>query len=688
MSQKLHQKPSQQAAAGGKQSLFSLPPQQMLEQARALISQERLQEAETLCAALLTSDITNPEVYNLLGIIAKRRGDANAAIAHFSRALDIKPENSAALYNLGNIMREAGHEEQALELYESAVFHEPKHYASQHKLQELYISQGRYREAFCALRELVPNSYANDTMWQRMNDYAGYAQKADITDEFLELCTQMLVERQLQSASPGRVIFKALNIRYPELAILQSNNDEPLEVTKQRFQQATFIQLINTPLFKALFGFWSTTSFMQEKFLQRMRRALLEVTMDNSVESLASDNLNFLAHLARNQFNNEFVALVTDEEKTLLASLEQRAAAEDTEVWDVLLLAAYRPLYKEGQAEHYSKILKSSEDPLVVDLATYLIDEPKAQMECAREIEALTDIEDVVSKSVREQYEESPYPRWNATLGLANFSLRSRFEQLLPYVDASQILSPEHPEILVAGCGTGQHALQVGRRYPRSSVLAVDLSLASLGYALYKKREHKVENVQLGQADILKLRQLERSFDMIECAGVLHHMQDPMAGWQVLTDILKPQGTMKIALYSKTARQSVIEAREEIAKEGIPDDLDSIRAYRQRVMQEQNPNEIAKYTQWRDFYSLSECRDLLFHRQEHQFTIPMIKEAVARLGLEFMCFEHGIESNIQLYKEAFPGDKTLANLDNWQELEEKNPNLFMGMYQFWLYKPA
>ena len=42
-----------------------------------------------------------------------------------------------------------------------------------------------------------------------------------------------------------------------------------------------------------------------------------------------------------------------------------------------------------------------------------------------------------------------------------------------------------------------------------------------------------------------------------------------------------------------------------------------------------------------DFYSLSTLKDLLFHVQEHRFTIPQIKNHLDQLGLYFC----GIESN-------------------------------------------
>ena len=34
----------------------------------------------------------------------------------------------------------------------------------------------------------------------------------------------------------------------------------------------------------------------------------------------------------------------------------------------------------------------------------------------------------------------------------------------------------------------------------------------------------------------------------------------------------------------------------------------------------------------------------------------------------------------------FPEDKKKANLQNWEKVEEKHPNTFAGMYQFWFCK--
>ena len=35
--------------------------------------------------------------------------------------------------------------------------------------------------------------------------------------------------------------------------------------------------------------------------------------------------------------------------------------------------------------------------------------------------------------------------------------------------------------------------------------------------------------------------------------------------------------------------------------------------------------EVRQIIKWNDFYSMSECRDLLFHVKEHRFILPVIK---------------------------------------------------------------
>jgi hypothetical protein len=88
-----------------------------------------------------------------------------------------------------------------------------------------------------------------------------------------------------------------------------------------------------------------------------------------------------------------------------------------------------------------------------------------------------------------------------------------------------------------------------------------------------------------------------------------------------------------------------------------------------------------------DFYSTSNCRDLLFHVQEHRFTLPQIQTFLAENGLELLGFE--LDSNVlQRYRSQYPDDPACTNLDYWHAFEQQYPHTFARMYQFVVQKQA
>ena len=86
----------------------------------------------------------------------------------------------------------------------------------------------------------------------------------------------------------------------------------------------------------------------------------------------------------------------------------------------------------------------------------------------------------------------------------------------------------------------------------------------------------------------------------------------------------------------------------------------------------------------RDFFSLSSFRDLVLHVQEHRFTIPQIQDCIDELELSFCGFENN--QIISIFKNTYGTNSDLYDLNLWHQFEEKNPNIFAGMYQFWCQK--
>ena len=405
---------------------------------------------------------------------------------------------------------------------------------------------------------------------------------------------------------------------------------------------------------------------------------LLRAARQDALErrSLPLETLCAIAHQC---FNTEYVLDETPGETDRVAALRPE------NLYDCALYAAYRPLHTLENAERLAATLAST--PLA-SLAARQIVEPLEERRLAGTIASLGESADQVSSAVRAQYEENPYPRWLRTQTQFDPApLTTIVRELFPAAAVPESSDPAR--ILVAGCGTGQNAIAAAKRFSGASVLAIDFSRASLAYAMRKTRELAMVSIDYRQADILALAALAERFHLVEASGVLHHMAEPLAGWSVLAGLVKPGGFMRIGLYSERGRRAIVHAREFIARHGFEPTPDGIRRCRAALLAAKDDALLASVTRNEDFYSLSGCRDLLFHAQEHRFTLPQIAAMVGELGLRFLGFEFP-DSGITAarYRARYPQDAAMVNLENWARYEEDNPDAFARMYQFWVCKPG
>ncbi len=420
-----------------------------------------------------------------------------------------------------------------------------------------------------------------------------------------------------------------------------------------------------------------------ERVLTAARRDLLSGVSGAIDEPM----LAFFSALARQCFINEYVFADSEQERSQVdllrdATVERLDRGDDIPPPWLAALAAYAPLHSLAHAE---RLLDRTWPQPIDRILTQQIREVLEERAIRDELPSLTAI-DPDSVSVQAQYEENPYPRWiTPPPALRALTVNDYLRAKFPLVSFRPVETPGGADVLIAGCGSGSHAIEACRRFANARVLAVDLSRTSLAYAARKTRQLALP-IEYAQADILKLASLARTFDVIEANGSLQCLKDPAKGWRVLLGLLRSGGVMSVGLYSQIARADINAARAFIAERGCDGSPQEIRRCRQEIFAFPDGAPGRSVIRAGDFYSTSDCRDLLFHVQEYQHTLPEIAAFVAAENLRFLGFQ--LDARVlRAYAVANPDDTAMTDLARWDAFERANPHVFASMYQFVVQKP-
>ena len=609
------------------------------------------------------------------------------ALARYDAAAQADPHCAPAHVRRGDILLASGYSEAAQNAYRQALGCDPHHAPAHFGLGALEMTRGRYAEALAPLARALERAstpaartaFGQSAVRTRFthNDPSVRAMLTSAVAEAWamphELCAAALSFIMLDARIAGCV--RRANEHWPARA--------PRAVL---FGESGLAALAADGLLHALLSAVPVKSIALERLMTSARHVLLESAATG--ESVAEDAaaLDFYAALARQCFINEYVFDWSDAEQRLAARcramlLAQLDARQAVPPLLLLAVAACLPLRALPDA---NRLLESRQPGPVEEVLRQQLREPLEEERLREGIPSLTPITSAVSTSVREQYEQNPYPRWvGMALREEPLPFNAELRRTLPMAHFEPLPDDGSPQVLVAGCGTGSDAISAARRFRGARVLAVDLSLASLGYAMRKTRELAVANVDYAQADILEIGRLARVFDVITAIGVLHHLADPFAGWKSLLGRLRPGGFMSLGLYSQIARAPVARARELIAARGYKSTAEDIRRFRQEALAAETGAEVRSLSRSLAFYSMSDCRDLAFHAQEQHLTLPRIGSFLGESGLRFLGFE--LDPRVlQQYRDRYREDPAGTDLANWAAFEAENPDTFTGMYRFWI----
>ncbi len=608
-----------------------------------------------------------------------KKQDFAGADKYLTESMSIFPTADAA-HNLGTLRYMQGKIDKAVELFHSAIQLNPHYDASYANLMRIMHQKKEYAKAIeyaaLAMTAAPENKQYKQEFITILNLLKFEASNPDVK----RLVLFCLEDGTLNYDFMGTA-WLSLMVSDPELA--------PIYNLKKHRDFKTFEKaFLNLPNYGGLQSRYFTlglqnilvTDLSFELLLTHLRRLILKDLVQEKSVLFGKDSIELTAGLSIYCFYTEYLFDVSDEEKKWLETLRATVEKQKNIVqnpFPLSVLACYEKIYTLPDAVSIAKELSDNET-----LKTFRkvhLAEPLEEQEIKKTIQTLTQMQTETSKEVQAQYEETPYPRW-------------RFLPI-PYgpkefAPVQQFLPKGKARILIAGTGTGQEAFFYNRSFPDCDILAVDLSRASLSYGTRKLRETGYSNIIYKQADILALGQVlePQSYDLIISSGVLHHMKVPEDGLASITRLLKPGGVMHLAFYSKYGRRVIIKAREIITKHNIKNDIESIKSFRRNSEKYFSSSEISNLLKFRDYYFLSEYRDLIFHVMEHCYDLLQIEALLNKEKLEFLGFHFPDDTIFESYSKMFPQDTKKTNLQNWDKFEKTNPDAFYRMYQFWVRK--
>src|SRR5262249_38458682 len=619
------------------------------------------------------------------GNIAAARRLEREAQASFCQAVEIKPDFTEAHYWLGRSYQREARPTDAIAAYSAALRCAPEVAEIHYHLARALLSANRWREALQAYQQAFERDPEDSLDRRECLDRFRFLEFDSLPEFWYREVTRFLrradVDKSRYAMAGLRVLMAKQAFRIVRAA---AEAQGPFEPDSAALDEVMRDELLGLLLRDALIA---QPEF--EVLLTRLRSALL---LGCALRRRAP--LDFLCSLALQCFNNEFIFVETQTESAQVAELQCEVEANlrnpaftgEPLMRAVAALAMYRPLHaiagvdtllaREPMSAGIERLLRSS--------VGNVLEEHRLRSS----IPAVAGIADAVSRAVRAQYEENPYPRW---LSFDRMPPVSAYEWIQGEVPGLQtaVEFPAPLRLLVAGCGTGIETLGLATQIVGVQVTAVDLSLSSLAYAQRMANELSVTNVEFRQADILELAGWRESFDIVYCVGVLMAMRDPQAGLRALLPLVRPGGLLKLGLYSKRARARVNVARKIIRQQQLPATASAIRNFRQYIYATEQGSPLKSLLRWRDFYSMSDCRDFLFHVQEHQFELPQIAAMLRDHGSTVLGMSKQLPRHaVAAYRQMFPRDETLADLQKWNAVETRYPETFLGMYQIWCRKPA
>tara|TARA_B110000858_G_scaffold193896_1_gene247323 strand:+ start:452 stop:2377 length:1926 start_codon:yes stop_codon:yes gene_type:complete len=602
------------------------------------------------------------------------------ALAGFNRCLDISKNLSLDNRYIADVLANIGICHSKLGNYHESV----SNFVNSYKLFANTLVKIKFWEVIGS-----DNFAINSSQMKVIHNYIEFM-AGESEDFYFEKYSTRLLYYYLQMTGFDELFYDEKNFDFLTYNFSDFNDDD----SRRFFTHEFVLNSLSTELIKDVY---------QERLFSKIRYELLKLCVSNKI---TKKNIvpSFILALSKQNALNEYISVPSDDEVTLLQSLIKglNLSAEnlDDNLFKISLISCYSSLVSSlnstrdiitsynGDDKNFKEILKLhflDQDKIIEIKRKYLSDSN------------VDTINSNITLNIKNQYEDRPFPTWSALKVSPNLKY-NHYDYVFNTLNLKSLDEPSNiKNVLIAGCGTGQHGILRALECKDINFTAIDISSTSLAFAIKKAQDLNLSNIKFYLDDINTFSSNEFKFDVIECVGVLHHLEDPLFGLKNLKKSLTDEGLLLLGLYSKISRNYMLSFSRRIISDHMLDKSDtSVYKFRDLIINSQNSSsefnnlQISKLQQFRDFFSLSGLRDLLFNEHEIEFTIDGIETLIKDAGMEFFNFQFRDFSSIKLKMDNFSKKSSLklapSSLKNWSSFENEYPGTFIEMYLIWLRK--
>ena len=648
-----------QLGRGTEENLSSIKREQALQKAKSW--------AEKACAISLDTDA---ESHALLSRIELQMGNGVAALQSALASTEIAPDDARSWYALGHCFLFFKELHRAKEAFLESLDLDPVNAKAGESLAYTLFELGAYPEAFHKYRELSKTRSSNQHFRARLIQASAYV-KADVYDPELEqdLLTYLSWE----------------GVDLHQIGGLCSSVLEHKFGLSEKGSGAQFEEMANCPLLLCALRRTLIKSGLLEKLIMALRHEVLSFSTQKG--QLIRKYLPLCESISFYGINNEFILPMSEAESHIVNTLENiidssllQVGCSPTDISGALMLYS---MYRHWKQLSQFSTLKSFSDDSWSDSTRLLKHEHiDSESELTTQFPSLSATA-YSSESIKNQYEEYPYPRWKTLNLMHPVNYGSALQKEFPDYDIPRPLFDSDLAVLVAGCGTGRHAIHIAKGFNNVKLLALDLSHASLSYAQARAEQYGCNNIDFKQADLTQCDLPKDTFGMAECSGVLHHIPEADKALTNILNALKPGGFLKLSLYSQYARRDINKLRDLFLSSTTRLTADQMKMIRQVILDSMPGINTRHIIRSEDFYSLSGTKDLLFHEYEKPVNCLEIQAMLDHHQLKFVGFS-GLQYSVKESFKAFHGASyNLQDLRQWHLFEQQNPDTFNAMYQFY-----